>query len=80
MIFENVLDVYVFKIYMKEMTRSLKECTLSYSNFVSKCLLLYFGNQKELLENKFEKVQVGIEQEMAQSERKSHLQNRGGKN
>ena len=58
---------------------SLKKCTLPYIYFVFKCLVLYFGIQKEWLEKSLKGVQVGKGQEKAQSEKDSHSKNRGGK-
>ena len=40
---------------------SLKKCTLPYIYFVFKCLVLYFGIKKELLEKKFEYFFIGSE-------------------
>ena len=40
---------------------SLKKCTLPYTYFVFKCLVLYFGIKKEWLEKKFEYIFIGSE-------------------
>ena len=40
---------------------SLKKCTLPYIYFVFKCLVLYFGIEKEWLEKKFEYFFIGSE-------------------
>ena len=40
---------------------SLKKCTLPYTYFVFKCLVLYFGMKKEWLEKKFEFFVIGRE-------------------
>ena len=40
---------------------SLKKCTLPYTYFVFKCLVLYFGIKKEWLEKKFEYFFIGSE-------------------
>ena len=40
---------------------SLKKCTLPYIYFVFKCLVLYLGIKKEMLQNKFEYFFFGSE-------------------
>ena len=40
---------------------SSKKCTLPYTYFVFKCLVLYFGIKKEWLEKKFEYFVIGSE-------------------